>query len=204
MFKDLLTLFALSFLVFVHEIGHFLAGKLLGARVEEFGLGYPPKVWGKRFGETLYSLNLIPFGGFTKFPAGDVGDVETISGKSKPRRVVILLAGVLGNFVLGWLILSFLFATGNPTFVGHVVVAGVAPSSPASVAGILEGEVILTLDGREIALAEDLSYEVRKHLGQEVVLEVLSSDCAGEQAPFSEECLREVRMIPREDPPAGE
>jgi len=203
-FRALLSFFALSFLVFVHELGHFLAGKFLGARVEEFGLGYPPRVWGKRFGETLYSLNLIPFGGFTKFPAGDVDDVGTISGKSAPRRVVILLAGVLGNFVLGWLILSFLFATGKPTFVGRVVVTGVAPSSPAAEAGIREGEAILALNGKEIALAEDLSDEVGKHLGQEVILKVLASDCVGEQGSFFEECWREVRVVPRKDPPIGE
>jgi len=203
-FKDLLSFFALSFLIFVHELGHFLAGKILGARVEEFGLGYPPRVWGKKVGETLYSLNLVPFGGFTKFSADDVGGIEIISGKSKPRRAVILLAGVLGNFVLGWLILSLLFATGNPTFVGQVVVSGVVPSSPAAEAGIREGEAILTLNGREMLLAEDLSYEVSKYLGQEVVLEVLSSDCVGGQEPFSAGCQREVKVIPREVPPAGE
>jgi len=67
----LATTVFLSFLVFFHEFGHFLAAKVFGVPVEEFGFGYPPRAWGRRIGETLYSLNLIPFGGFCKFSHED-------------------------------------------------------------------------------------------------------------------------------------
>ena len=80
----LIFLITLSIMVFVHELGHFLVAKKNGIRVEEFGLGLPPTIYSKKVGETVYSLNLLPFGGFVKLTGEDIGDEE--SKKYCPRN----------------------------------------------------------------------------------------------------------------------
>lgn len=189
------TTIFLSLLIFFHEFGHFLAAKIFGVPVEEFGFGYPPRALGKRIGETLYSLNLIPFGGFCKFQR------EGFSSRSKRRRGLIIFSGVLANFVLGWLFLSFLFAIGNPVLKNlEVEVIEVDQGSPAEKAGISEGDAILSIAGTTVETPDELFEETRNYLGQEVELNVRMHKCAKAQ----EECLRKVKLVPRETPPVGE
>ena len=106
----------LSVLVLVHEFGHFIVAKKSGIRVEEFGLGLPPRVFGKRIGETVYSFNLLPFGGFVKLTGEDDTEVTSKSDPksfvSKPAyvRAAILVAGVTINFIL---VILFFFGFSN-------------------------------------------------------------------------------------------
>ncbi|GIW69752.1 MAG: zinc metalloprotease [Patescibacteria group bacterium] len=125
-------LLILSVLVLIHELGHFIAAKSNGVRVEEFGWGIPPRVIGKKFGETVYSINLLPFGGFVKLTGedfekgeedtGDLGEAGVLDSKSfaskTPRqRVAILIAGVFMNVVLAVaLFYLFMFVNGFKTF----------------------------------------------------------------------------------------
>ena len=164
---------SLIVLIMVHELGHFSAAKIFKVRVDEFGLGLPPKVWGKRIGETIYSINWIPFGGFVKI-FGENADDEIKEGEEnrnfqkKPGRVqaIILIAGVLFNFLFAWLLLSIGFMSGMPTPVGsaygsevsdpQVTVVSVLPNSPASKAGLQVGDSIVSLEG----LSKDLSPEI--------------------------------------------
>ncbi|PJC23060.1 peptidase M50, partial [candidate division WWE3 bacterium CG_4_9_14_0_2_um_filter_48_10] len=116
-----------SLLVFVHEGGHFLLSKLFGVKVTEFGFGYPPRVWGKKIKGTLYSINLIPFGGFARIKGTEgeysgVGDADSFAVQPMWKRVVITAGGVLGNFVLAWVLFTILFVVGNPTPAGKVYV----------------------------------------------------------------------------------
>jgi len=119
----LVFLLILSILVLIHELGHFVAAKKLGIKVEEFGFGLPPRIWGVKKGETTYSVNWLPIGGFVKLfgEEGEDGDGEVIQnsklkndnrafyGRPIWQRVVVLTAGVVMNFLLGVFILSFLF-----------------------------------------------------------------------------------------------
>src|SRR3989338_908350 len=106
----IIFIIVLAALILVHELGHFLAAKKAGVKVPEFGLGFPPKIFGIKKGETEYTLNWIPFGGFVKI-VGENAD-EEISEKdisrsliSKPRYVqAIIAAGVLFNFLFAWAI----------------------------------------------------------------------------------------------------
>lgn len=180
----------LSLLIFFHELGHFLAAKIFGVTVEEFGFGYPPRVFGKRFGETIYSINLIPFGGFCS-----LGKEEFVA-RSKRRRILIILGGIISNFLLGWILLSFLFIIGNPILKGTaVVVDQVLPDSPAAVAGVVEGDTIRSIAGVAVASPDALVAETNKYLGTEVSLE-LQSSASGE--------LRQVALIPRSNPPSDQ
>ncbi|MEK7147116.1 MAG: site-2 protease family protein, partial [Patescibacteria group bacterium] len=112
----LLTIFLiiifLSFLILVHEFGHFAAAKFFGLRVDEFGLGFPPKIWSKKIGETKYSVNWFPLGGFVKIygeEADDFSESSETPSKSRSffyqpawKRLLIIVAGIFMNFLFGW------------------------------------------------------------------------------------------------------
>jgi regulator of sigma E protease len=188
----------LSLLVFVHELGHFLAAKWRKVAVEEFGFGLPPRLWGKKFRGTVYSLNLFPVGGFVKLKGEDpevagFGDADSFSVKSKKSRAAIIVAGVLGNLVLAWLIFSFLFAVGNPELSGRVQIEEVAPGSPAESAGLKREDIVVSVNNRAVKVPEDLILEVNREVGQEVVLQI---DRQGQAL--------QMRLVPRLEPPVGE
>ncbi|MFA5987698.1 MAG: M50 family metallopeptidase [Candidatus Paceibacterota bacterium] len=164
-----LFLIILAVLVLSHEFGHFIVAKLFGVRVDEFGFGFPPRIFGKKWGETLYSLNALPFGGFVKIfgEDPDAGEKEPSNVKeqevelkrnfsSKPRYIqsAIILAGVVFNLLLAWGLFSIGFMTGMPVPIGSapaggeftnakVYITGVSESSPAAKAGIKAGDNIL-------------------------------------------------------------
>jgi regulator of sigma E protease len=152
-------------LVLVHEAGHFFTAKKFGIRVDEFGFGFPPKIFGKKYGETEYSLNLLPIGGFVKI-FGENPDDENTNGpdasrsfvnKAKWKQAIVLVAGVTANFLLAWLLFSVGFMSGMPTSVGSqpkginlnnvfLTIVSVAPDSPAEKAGLKTGDRIAAVE----------------------------------------------------------
>lgn len=163
MITTILFLVVLAVLVLVHEFGHFYAAKKSDVRVDEFGLGFPPRAWGKKIGETIYSLNWIPFGGFVKI-FGETPDEESISGADKSRsfvnkprwiQVVILAAGVAMNIAFAWILFSIGYMSGMTTSVSdankdyikdsRVIVLDTLPNSPAARFGLMQGDQIVTL-----------------------------------------------------------
>lgn len=155
----------LAFLVLIHEFGHFFAAKKSGVLVEEFGFGFPPRVWGKKIGETIYSINLLPIGGFVKV-YGEMYHEEDTAGLNKRafvsqhplKKTIILLAGIFMNTMLAVAIYYILLAGAGfrseplpllhdytfrfGTQVDHVVVGRVVPDSPAAEAGITTGDLV--------------------------------------------------------------
>lgn len=156
----LLFLLILSLLVFVHELGHFLAAKGSGVRVDEFGLGYPPRAK-KLFTwkGTLFSLNWLPFGGFVKIFGEEAQEntdaipADSFQGKNRGVQATVLVAGVLGNILLAWLLISIGLMTGLAAPTGtsfnvknaHTTVTTVLPGSPAAKAGIKSGDQIISV-----------------------------------------------------------
>src|SRR3989338_587370 len=143
----------LSILVLIHELGHFLVARWVGVRVEEFGLGLPPRIFAKKFGPTEYSLNWLPIGGFVRLAGED--DSRRTSGftqknakhlfwaRSKKERSAILIAGVAMNFVLAVFITAGLLIFGVKEPSGKVHVERVVSGSPAETAGLKEGDTLL-------------------------------------------------------------
>ncbi len=187
----------LSLLIFIHELGHFVAAKKSGVMVEEFGLGIPPRIWGKRFGETIYSINALPFGGFVKLFGEDVGDSseeikihpKSFLSKSPWQRAIILTAGVLMNFLLTIFLYFLLFSiTGYKTLnipvffdyqfrfgevaIINTVVTSFSEDSPAKKAGLLAGEAILEIDGVPVKDIEGIRSAVGDRPNQEVTVSV--------------------------------
>ncbi|MEI6280493.1 MAG: site-2 protease family protein [bacterium] len=126
-------------LVLVHEAGHFFAAKRFGIRVDEFGFGFPPKLFGFKKGETEYTINLLPLGGFVKIYGENIEEADfvevgfldkkddntiinessrSLAYKPKWQQAIVLFAGVLANFILAWILFSFGFMSGLPTSVG--------------------------------------------------------------------------------------
>lgn len=156
----IIFIIVLAILVLVHEFGHFIVAKKSGIKVSEFGIGFPPRIWGKQKGETLYSVNAIPFGGFVKI-FGEDPDEESLSGPERMRSIIakpryiqaaVLVAGVFFNILFAWALISIGYMVGFPTPENHtgpgivenaeLVVTSVSPDSPAYKAGVKSGDVI--------------------------------------------------------------
>ncbi len=180
----LLFFIALAILILSHELGHFLVAKKSGVKVEEFGFGFPPRIFKKKKGDTIYSVNAIPFGGFVKIFGEESTGSEPDSFGSKPIyiRAAIIAAGVFFNLLLAWILFSVVFSVGAPTSVADEVVNAkvtileIQPSSPAEKAGLLVGDQLSRFSlGPEILQvktpAEAQDFIVR-HKGQEIKIEV--------------------------------
>lgn len=182
-------LIVLSVLVLAHEWGHFITAKRSGAKVEEFGFGFPPKIFSFKRGETEFSINLIPFGGFVKI-FGELGDHKdskgSFSGLKISKRAKIISAGVFMNIVLAFILISFVNLFGKPMILDEsleknarniqVKVLEIAKDSPASTAGIKPGDVILEIsfDGKSkiVSDADFFRSIVSEANGREVSLKI--------------------------------
>jgi regulator of sigma E protease len=201
-----LVLFIATFtlIVAVHEFGHFAAARLLGMKVLEFAFGFPPRLAGIRRGETEYTINWIPFGGFVRILGQDdfsihqqgTGDPRSFTSKPWWAQAIVLAAGVFMNFMLALLILTVAFATGTTAPTGEVRVFDVRPNSPAAAAGLQVGDIIVDVDGTPIHTARAMVTLTSKaaQKQQEIVIDVTRN---GQPLP-------PIKALPRADPPAGE
>ncbi len=176
----LLFIFILGALVVIHELGHFVTARLSNVRVLEFGVGFPPRAKVLRSkGETVYTLNWLPIGGFVKLEGEDgdaANDPRSFSAQSLPKRLLILIAGVAMNVLL-----AFVIFTGIALFVDPAVglkVGGVQAGSPAAAAGIVAGDTIVSLNGDPHAAFDKESpiVNLRAHAGETVTLGILAAD----------------------------
>jgi regulator of sigma E protease len=184
----------LAVLILVHEIGHFVSARLVGIRVKEFGLGLPPRVFGRERGGVIYSINAIPLGGFVRVHGeeGSAEDEDSLHAKSKLQRTFFYGAGSLMNFVLAIALVTLLIGVrGEP--VPHVYVAQVEPDSPAAVAGWEPGDRFLEVAGTEVEDMSDVVTATHSHASREMPVVMLRG---------GEEVLTTVQ--PREDPPEGQ
>jgi len=184
----LIAFLSLIALMIIHEFGHFIIAKKFGVKVEEFGVGYPPRLFGKQFGETLYSVNLIPLGAFVKIHGeeGDVHDAKSFSNLAIWKRILIVLGGVLAFWIAAIIIFSVLFTIGAKVPVADdtvieatlvsVQVMGVQKASPAEAAGIHTGDVIVNLAspfaGAKITKISDFQIFVEENKGKSITVTV--------------------------------
>jgi regulator of sigma E protease len=184
---------AFGFLVFIHEFGHYIAAKLGGIQVEEFGFGFPPRLVRLfNFRETEFTLNWIPFGAFVR-PIGE-NDPAVPGGLAAANpwvRLAVLFAGPLMNLIAGLLLFSLVFTQlGRAPDLGKVLINGVNQNSPAASAGIQANDLIIKVNGRSIVGTSQLSRLVKQNLGKEISITLLRG---GKTI--------ETRAIPRANPP---
>jgi len=183
----LIFILILSILVLVHELGHFIAAKKNGVLVEEFGIGFPPRILGIKIKETIYSINLIPLGGFVKLYGEEYNQLSQNSKNRKKsldskafvykkpwQKIIIIVAGVIGNFLLGWLLISYLFNQGVPKPLNKVLIEKVEKNSPAYNAGLKKNDYIYGLIvGKKkypVKSSSDLIMLTKKYAGKEINL----------------------------------
>lgn len=172
-----------SVIILIHEFGHFYVARKMGIKVEEFGIGLPPRIWGKKIKGILYSVNWIPFGGFVRLYGEDSFDPKVLKSKDsfagKPlfARMAVVVAGVFMNFILAFTLLTVGFTIGiEPLIVNSddiftaieentielnqgVQIKNVTEGTPASEAGILPGDIIVSINGNEFYEFEQLHEE---------------------------------------------
>lgn len=185
----------LSVLVIIHELGHFLVAKKNGIWVEEFGFGLPPKLFGKKIGDTEYTINLLPFGGFVRLHGELSEDSKTKKDRAfleKPKLVksAVIVAGVVMNFLLAIVAFAIVYSHfGIPIETDRVKVLNIATNSPAQDAKLLVGDVIRKVDGQEVKSVSEFVSKIEDKKGKKVILELEG---------------RKVTITPRSNPPTGE
>ena len=204
MMSIIFLIIAFAALILSHEFGHFIAAKKSGMKVEEFGFGFPPRFFKIKMGETTYSFNAIPFGGFVKIPGedGEKGSERiegSFSSKSISLRFLVIIAGVTFNVILAWILMSFGFALGTPVSSSMVprgalleetsiVIVQIAKNSPAELSGLKPGDRLVTF-----SKVEDVQSFINGNAGKEIELRYQRGKV------FSSAIL-----TPRINPPEGE
>ena len=152
----ILAILLFSAIIIIHELGHFLLAKANGIRVDEFSLGLGPTLFGKQFGETKFSVKLLPFGGACMMGEDDVEDISegSFNSKSVWARMSVIVAGPLFNLILAWILCMIMIA-----WVGYrtPVVGGVIDGYSAQEQGLSEGDVITKIGGRSVHIWNDIS-----------------------------------------------
>ncbi len=174
----LAAVFVLGILIFVHELGHFLVAKRVGIRVERFSLGFPPKMIGKKIGDTEYCISWIPLGGYVKM-AGEVPDEEHVTGapdefmsKTRAQRAAVVFAGPFANIVtaivIGWAMISI---QGIPTTdPDNVVVGAVMSGGPADELGLQQGDIILSVNDTPVESFQEMASQIHDLPGDSVYM----------------------------------
>jgi regulator of sigma E protease len=196
MVTALIVLISLVLLIIGHELGHFLAAKWFKIEVPEFGIGFPPRITGIQKGGTLYSVNWLPFGGFVRIKGEDEHAVQGQTPTAEERqgnfayqpvwkRSIVILAGVVINFIIGWVLITAVYSIGTPPL---VLVARVQPDSPAAAAGLQSGDVV-----EGYAKADQFVQDVNAHKGEQMNITVVQ----GSQS-------KTISVTPRTNPAPGE
>lgn len=208
-------LITILILVLIHEFGHYIASKKFNIKVLEFGFGLPPRAWGKKIGETIYSINWLPFGGFVRLLGEDEIDKKALDNERSfakaalHKRITVVVAGVLMNLSLAWVLFYIVLTSQNfkvdipllapHNFVGvtqtkeeYVLIGNVASDSPAQKAGIKSGDRVIAFENVPILSADDLVKKTKENLGKEITLTL--SDIQKTQT-------QTLKVTPRENPP---
>ncbi|NCO80262.1 RIP metalloprotease RseP [bacterium] len=223
MFLTIVIVFiSLIGLIVLHELGHFILAKKFGVKVEEFGVFLPPRLFGKKIGETTYSLNLLPLGAFVKLYGEDathpppseekIEASRTFQGKPIWQRVLIVLGGVVSFWLISVVLLSIVFGIGAPQAISDeenhtllnpkVQIVAIVPGSPAQIAGIKIGDTIKQFS---ISLPQEMGVQFSIDKVKEV--QELTEKYKGKEITLTIERGKEVfdvSLVPRVSPPEGE
>ena len=194
---------AFSALILIHELGHFIVAKKSGVWVEEFGLGLPPRIKGIKIGETLYSINWLPFGGFVKLHGETAEDVvvypdRAFTNKNKLTKIAITVAGIVMNFILAVACFAVVYSiTGIETDVINVQVIEVADNSPAKIAGLIPDDLVKKLGDQPITSTQNFQNEISKYKGKKVSIELVRKE-------DGQTVSKILEITPRLAPPEGQ
>ena len=188
-------IFGIALLIFVHELGHFFAARLLKVEVEEFGFGFPPRIT-KLFEHkgTVFSLNWIPLGGFVRPKGENDPNIEGGLAAASPWvRLGVLFAGPVMNLLVGVILGILLFYSLGDRVIDKVLVQSTAPGSPAAEAGMQPGDLFISANGQAIDSVEKLQSIVAENVGKTVTFVLQRGDQS-----------LTINVVPRTKPPDGQ
>lgn len=179
----LIFILTLLILVIIHELGHFIMAKRFKIKVEEFGFGIPPRIWGKKIGETIFSLNALPLGGFVRLLGEDSTDKNVLknprsfAAQEPWKRILVVVAGVVMNLVLAWVIFYSVIIFQNfriiyPTAESAAFVGRLEKEYPAEKSEIKVGDKVIKVDGKEVKNFEMARNFIKEKKDQPVELTV--------------------------------
>lgn len=183
----------LAVLIFVHELGHFLAARLLGVDVEEFGIGFPPRAL-RLFsaGGTLFTLNWLPLGGFVRLKGENDPSVPGGFASANPyKRLAVLFAGPFMNIAVGVILSTILFYNFGEPIPDQVQILSISENSPAEDAGLQTGDFLVEVNSRPVESIEDLHDEIYSNLGEDIQLTYQRDGT-----------LNTITLVPRDPPPS--
>ncbi|KPK94316.1 hypothetical protein AMJ80_05505 [bacterium SM23_31] len=179
------VIIVLGVLVFFHELGHFIAAKLTGIRVERFSIGFPPRLFGKKIGDTDYCVQLTPLGGYCKMsgmidesldPEGIKGEPWEFMSKPTHIRMFVLLAGPLMNFIVAVLFFALHANIIGIEYEDSPTIGSITQGLPAEQAGLLTGDMITAIDGTQVESWIELTEIIRKRPLETVTLKVMRNN----------------------------
>lgn len=177
----LVSILALSILIFIHELGHFTVARFFGVHVEVFSIGFGKKLYSKMIGHTQWSISAIPLGGYVKMKGQDdtdptlqSNDFDSYTAKKPWQRTVILFAGPFANFLLAFILYLAIAFGGVPKLLPSI--GEVAPASPALNAGLQKGDVILSIDNKPIIYWEDIGKIIQSNIKDDISLQIKRQD----------------------------
>jgi regulator of sigma E protease len=183
-------------LVVAHEFGHFITARAAGVGIIEFGVGFPPRLFSIKRGETVYSINAVPLGGFVKLAGEEDPNVSrSLAGKNYGVRILVLSAGAIMNILLPVVLFSIAFMVPHQVLISQVSIDQVAPNSPAAIAGLQTGDILVSVNGNPIKSIADLQRLTQMNLGNEITLVVKKP---------ADSSTKTVEIIPRWKPPQGQ
>ena len=169
----LLFILILIALVMAHEAGHFFTAKAFGVYVHEFGIGFPPRAWAFKHGETEYSLNWLPIGGFVRLEGEEESEhPRSLSVRPWWQRLTVLGSGAVVNLILPVFLFAAALTFPHEVAIGRSVISEVIPDSPAEAAGLQSGDVIYTIAGRDALNVAETSRYIRVNVGKTIDLVV--------------------------------
>ncbi len=180
MLSALAFIFVLGVLVLVHEFGHFIVAKLLGVRVEIFSIGFGKKLYGIKKGDTEYRISLVPLGGYIKLSGDNPeekrdGQSWEFLSKTPGERAAIIAAGPVFNYIIAFLLFSFVFFVGVPNLTAKI--GQLKDKYPAQMAGIHVGDRILSIDGQKVEFWDELSAIIyKKTEGKQISIKIQRQD----------------------------
>lgn len=186
------SIFVFGLLIFFHELGHFIVAKSMGIKVNEFSLGFGPKIIGYSGKETAYNVRLFPLGGFVRMAGMEPGEQEAddergFNKRTVLQRMLVIIAGPLMNFFLAVILLALIFMLqGIPA--ASTVIDRVIPDKPAALAGLLPGDKIIAVNDMPVKSWQQFSAFVNNHPGEKIILTVSRN---GEKRNFSLIILRD-------------
>jgi regulator of sigma E protease len=171
----IIAIIIFGILIFVHELGHFTAAKFFGIKVHEFAIGMGPALFKKTKGDTKYSLRCLPIGGYVSLEGEDTPSDDEGAFCKKPAyaRLIVLVAGAVMNIIIGFIVFVIIYAFAKQIQIP--VIDKVVENSPAYVAGLMEGDRIVDINGSKVNLQSDVTYAIHKNGGKVADITVIRS-----------------------------